>query len=335
VPRLEVLEERTVPSTFTVSNFKDSGAGSLRAAITAANANPGADVITFSKNNGTVTLTSGQLTITDSLTIDGPGANRVTVSGNNAGRVFAVAAGATVTMSGLTIANGAQVSAGGGILSSGSLTLQACTVTGNRTAFGGAGGGGICSSGVLRIQGSTIANNVAANGEGGGIRNLGTAAIASSTIAGNTATAGGGVYNAGTGGGRVAITRSTIAYNTANQGGGVYNDLGAALDLSNSIIAANTASSQPDLAGVLNSSGYNLIGSTSGGGGFAATDLLDVNPRLDSLKYNGGPTQTIALLADSPAINAGDPAATGDYDQRGPGYARIKGGRIDIGAFEA
>ena len=71
-PRLDILEDRTLPSTFTVTNLLDTGPGSLRAAVTAANANPGADVINFAVT-GTIALTSGELDITDSLTINGPG----------------------------------------------------------------------------------------------------------------------------------------------------------------------------------------------------------------------------------------------------------------------
>src|SRR5260370_30342064 len=89
-PGLEVLEDRTVPSTFTVENLADSGLGSLRQAILDANALPGADLIGFAPaaRHGTLALTGGELRITDHLTIDGPGANRLTVSGNNTSRVF-------------------------------------------------------------------------------------------------------------------------------------------------------------------------------------------------------------------------------------------------------
>ena len=87
---LEALEGRCLMSTFSVLNFLDSGPGSLREAIMAANSAPGADLIRFAPaaRDGTIALTSGQLSITDDLTIDGPGANRLTVSGNNASRVF-------------------------------------------------------------------------------------------------------------------------------------------------------------------------------------------------------------------------------------------------------
>src|SRR5215813_142394 len=81
-PRLEPLEDRTVPSTFTVLNLADGGEGSLRQAVLDANALPGADEVRFADGlQGTIALTSGQLSITDHLTIVGPGAERVAVSG--------------------------------------------------------------------------------------------------------------------------------------------------------------------------------------------------------------------------------------------------------------
>jgi hypothetical protein len=86
----------------------------------------------------------------------------------------------------------------------------------------------------------------------------------------------------------------------------------------------------------LTASGYNLISNSTGGSGYAPTDILDVDPLLGPLADNGGPTLTHALLPGSPAIDAGDPnpADPPEWDQRGPGFPRIANGRIDIGAFE-
>src|SRR5262249_35839061 len=106
---LEPLEDRCVPSTFTVSNLNDAGPGSLRQAVLAANASPGADVIAFSPAvRGTLTLTSGELAVSDDLTISGPGAGRLTVSGNHASRVFDVSA-AQASISGRTGADGLAI----------------------------------------------------------------------------------------------------------------------------------------------------------------------------------------------------------------------------------
>src|SRR6516225_1655554 len=78
-PRVEALEDRTVPSTLTVTNLLDSGAGSLRGQIAAAAAG---DTIVFATGlSGTITLSSGELDITRNLTIQGPGAGTITVSG--------------------------------------------------------------------------------------------------------------------------------------------------------------------------------------------------------------------------------------------------------------
>ena len=103
-PRLDILEDRTLPSTFTVTNLLDTGPGSLRAAVAAANANPGADDIDFA-TTGTIALTSGEMDITDSLTINGPGLNSLTVSGNHISRVFGLAGNPTVSIADLMVAS--------------------------------------------------------------------------------------------------------------------------------------------------------------------------------------------------------------------------------------
>ena len=99
--RLDVLEDRTLPSTFTVMNLNDGGPGSLRAGIAS-----GDNIIVFANElHGTITLTSGELLISNSVTITGPGANKLAVSGNNASEVFNIS-GASASMSGLTITQG-------------------------------------------------------------------------------------------------------------------------------------------------------------------------------------------------------------------------------------
>jgi ribosomal protein L6P/L9E len=109
------MEDRSLLSTFTVANLHDSGSGSLRSAIAAASSG---DTINFARGlRGTITLTSGELSITDSVTINGPGANELSVSGNDSSRVFEVAAG-QVSISGLTITDGQEVAANGSALSS-------------------------------------------------------------------------------------------------------------------------------------------------------------------------------------------------------------------------
>jgi hypothetical protein len=454
--RLEALEDRTVPSTLTVLNNSDHAAGSLRAVLAAAG---NGDHIVFAPalTGQTITLTTGELLLNKNLTITGPGAGLLTISGNHSTRVFEVAGGATDSISGLTVANGRSPTLGGGIINSGALTLANVTVSGNLAYDDDINrGGGIYNSGTLTIQNSTITGNVAdgatlttfspASGWGGGIYNNGALTVTNSTISANTASTGGALFNLGgaevntstlsgntaygaggavsIGDGTVTINTSTLAGNTAYgnggairilsgaltvnsstlsgnaaygqyvsggaigidggtvtvntstlagnyadyEGGGIYN-LGA-LTVRNSTIANNTAAqaiggiSNGDPFGYGNSgatlslwntilagnmddlggydlygsltSGQNLIGNGDGGAGFAASDLVGtsyapINPVLGPLQNNGGPTQTMALLAGSPALNAGDPAQLGVADQRGV----VRSGGVNIGAYQA
>jgi hypothetical protein len=444
-PHLDILEDRTLPSTFTVTNLLDSGPGSLRAAVAAANANPGADVINVA-TTGTIALTSGELDITDSLTINGPGLNSLTVSGNHVSRVFGLAANPTVSIADLTVANGATSgSPGGGIymaggnlalnrvalsgniaysdsnggqgaggglyVAGGTLTLDHITLSGNvahgtdgydypvgqYVSAGSAAGGGLyVAGGMVYVNQSTFSSNQAVGGSGnpanacdgpttagdglqgngGGLYVAGgTVSIDNSTFSANEARGGdggggdsctdgppGNYSAAGNGGlaagggirvaaGTVTVQHSTLSGNFATgglggaafdiappgvdgvgSGGGISNAGG--LQMFDTILAGNSANSAPDLDGALTSLGHNLVGNTTGGSGFAASDLLNVNPRLGPLQNNGGPTQTMALLAGSPAIDAGDSSGAPTYDQRGPGFLRIVNGSIDIGAFE-
>jgi hypothetical protein len=251
---LEVLDDRCLPSTFTVLNLLDSGPDSLRAAVAAANANPGADDIAFAVT-GSIGLTSGQLDITDSLTINGPGESALTVSGEGVSRVFGIAGAPTVVIANLTLANGKTWgSPGGGIsMAGGNLTLDHVTVSGNY-AFGvpgayGEGGGGLGGglfvwSGTLTLNQSTVSGNYAVGaagyggqGEGAGLYVVGgTVNVNESTVAGNHALGGaggdipGGISEddpwAGAGGaaegggiriaaGTVVFYQSTVADNTA------------------------------------------------------------------------------------------------------------------------
>jgi hypothetical protein len=328
------------------SDTGGSGDGSLRGEIAAANSG---DTIVFADNLAGQTITlnpgNGPLYLDKDLTIQGPGADKLTISGNTATEVFDIpggsfsSSGATVTITGLTIADGKALLSGGGISNAGTLTLDCVTLSGNHAGSGfGSGGGGISNAGTLTITNSTLSGNHADDSDfgGGGIDNGGTLTVCNSTLFGNTAdnsVGGGGIYNFA--GAVLTITSSTIAGNTADGntigGGGIENLGGGTLVVRNTILAGNSAPSGPDLAGDLGSQGHNLVGNTAGGSGFAASDLLNVNPQLGPLQYNGGPTQTMALLPGSPAINAGDNTGAAAYDQRG--FTRIVG-TVDIGAFE-
>jgi hypothetical protein len=191
---VEACESRTLLSTFVVNTTSDvtnasDGLTTLREAVVSANAHAGADTISFSSSVftagslHTIKLTGGQLTITDTkgaTTITGPGAGVLSVNGNAKDRVFQIASGATVTLSGLLVTNGLSVSPspgaiakGGGILNAGTLTLNNITVSAN-TAKGGSGtsskpgsgawGGGIYSTGPLTLNNCSITSNTAQGG---------------------------------------------------------------------------------------------------------------------------------------------------------------------------
>ena len=142
--------------------------------------------------------------------------------------------------------------------------------------------------------------------------------ITSSTISGNSGFIGGGIFFVA---GTMNITSSTIAGNNVNgRGGGIYQVGGGALTIGNTIVASNTAAGAfPDIFRAVASQGNNLIGNTSGSGGFLPSDLLNVNPLLGPLQDNGGPTKTHALLVGSPALDAGNPTVVfnpAEFDQR-------------------
>src|SRR5262245_19053306 len=162
-PLLEPLESRWVPTT--VTNLNDAGAGSLRQALLET---PAVGTVDFLPGlSGTITLTTGELTIDKDLTIPGPGADVITVSGNNASRVFEVVPAVTVAISGLTIADGRPVGGtaqGGGILNRGTLVVIGSTLSGNAAYVGG----GIYTQGALTLTNSTLSGNNATF-EGGGI----------------------------------------------------------------------------------------------------------------------------------------------------------------------
>jgi hypothetical protein len=228
-----MLEGRRVLSTLTVtSNSDDPFGNTLRNEITAAQ--PG-DTIVFdpSLNGQTITLGASQLEINKNLTIQGPGAGLLAISGggNNGSRVFQVDAGANVTIIGLTIEDGygekynnqwsgmtggntpdRYDGCGGGILNLGTLTLSGCTVTGNNTGTSSGealgpvfAGGGIFNNGTMTLNGCTVTGNSAVNWAlvssfGGGIYNNGTMTLSGCTVTGDSATRwGGGLYAKGGG----------------------------------------------------------------------------------------------------------------------------------------
>jgi len=232
-------------ATFTVTNLNDSGAGSLRQAVTNADAAPGADTITFSVS-GTILLASTLPHITDvaGLTVDGVG-KTVTISGNHAVQVTVVDSGASLNLKNLTITNsygGSGIS--GAIHNIGTLAITNSTFSTNSVI---GRGGAIFNNGTLNITNSTFSGNSAVttgpgSGLGGAIYNYdsGTLNISNSIFSGNSATGssgnGGAVYTGGT----LTITNSTFSANSADiNGGGLY--AVGPVTITNSTFSGNSA----------------------------------------------------------------------------------------------
>lgn len=395
-------------ATLTVTNCNDSGSGSLRQTVTDA---ASGDTITFALSPACPTITlASTIDIGTNLTIDGPGASALAVSGNNANTVFYTSG--AVTISGLTIENGSTPSntygagianngsltvtdsilsnnkgayAGGGIFSDGWLTVTNSTLTGNSAGDGGGiwsdggtltvtnstltgnsadfGGGidsaGANSPGTQTVTDSTVMDNIASQG-GGGIEDGGTLSVINSTLRGNSAAYGGGIdsifadtpsFN-----NTVTISNSTISDNVAGVGGGIANYNHVTMTLTNSTLWGNSATdaggggiSSPntvtlaativanstggDCTSPVTDGGYNLDDDNTCGFTSAAPyfDLPNTNPKLGPLQANGGPTDTMALLAGSPAIDhVAKPSLCPATDQRG--LARKT--PCDIGAYD-
>ena len=335
------LEGRALLSTLTVSNINDSGSGSLRAAVTQANADAGGDTIVFSSMFNSaqrIKLTSGELELSGgaTTTIQGPGANLLTVSGGGASRVFDVESG-SLSLSGMRITGG-RSNFGGGVYSHDStLMLANVTISGNSPAdssSGGSGGGLACISDAstnintavltncaisgnvdtlgagiynkmyssLTMTDCTLSNNYGAD-LGGGLFNEGTATLVGCTISGNSAKKtsptlgqGGGVDNVGT----MTLTNCTVSDNYAYlSGGGVDNGGGAnTLTLTNCTVSGNSSSG--GVSGVVNNATLAMTNTLVSGNKYG-----DVQG-----SYSGGNNLILdnALLA--PLGNYGGPTQT-------------------------
>ena len=300
-------------SVITVSNTNDSGAGSLRQAITSAN---NGDVINISLT-GTITLASELPMITKTITINGNSAG-TTISGNNTCRIFTVdISTGTVKLNNLNIINGYSVSGNSSGLSAitsnngkvivNNSSFSNCTNTGS-SAYGGA----IAVSADLDLNNCTISNCTA---------DLGGGALASLDVT------------------TINILNCTIVNNHSNDqnGGGGMDLYHATAFIKNTILANNTSGPTNTLVNtllttsLLTSQGYNL---SDDNGDFAsvAGDLMNKNfgteIKLDGLANNGGPVQTCAIQPGSLAIDAASSATITDAR----GYGRYH--NADIGAYE-
>jgi hypothetical protein len=307
-----------VPSfakTLTVTNTDDSGPGSLRDAIATADVG---DRIEFSVT-GAITLTSGSLTLDKNLTIKGPGAAQLAISGG--GNPVLVINSGVIAISGLTIQDGevhVPPYGGGGILNHGTLTLTECTVSGNYDYPGGGGGiyndgtltlvgstisknytflsgGGIVNIGSLTLINTTVSDNTGAEGNGGGIVNGSTLTLINSTVSGNFAFDGGGLWNSGT----LTVTNSTISDNSTDQGGaggGVYNTPSATVTVTDSTFADNSAS-ETGGGGIYND-----------GGTFTVTNSTIAD---NSASYIGGGIYNAGILTAKNILLANNVAYSG------------------------
>lgn len=304
------------PMTFTVTNTNDDGAGSLYQAIQDANDNSGDDTVVFDpavfSTPQTIVLTGGEIFVSGngSLTINGPGADKLTISGNNSSRIFSIAG--DVILNDVKIANGSNAEDGGAISTFGNrLQINRCAFY-NNTADQGGAISAVASE--LIVNQSTFFGNQTSFGGGAilifAIEGSSTASITNSTFNQNSAARGGAIYKGSAifGGDplELNLTSVTIAGNTATDtGGGLFIEQGN-VRIINSIVAGNSLN---DINGTIISQGYNLIQSTSNtvfaGGAPQQTDIIGSNPMLAPLTNNGGKTETMALTEGSPAIDKG------------------------------
>jgi hypothetical protein len=334
-PRLERLEDRLAPATLIVNSTADSSAAgaalTLREAILLVNnagevhaalgrdLTPGeaAQITGIFGNNDTIefgggldgqTITLGGSalpTITQNVTINGPGPGELAVSGAGQSRVLAVGPGADATINGILIEDGvaavvqsgnSTTQEGGGILNQGTLALDNCVLISNAAVLGGAiysgydQANGTVTSCTLEIAECKFAGN---NGKlGGGVNATGQLTIDASTFSGNAADAGhgGGVYqNSGT----LQISYSTFANNTSSQGGGaITNETGSTLDLSDSTLMGNSVAA--GIGGGIENEGMMDVTDSTLSGNTAASGGAVANDSLSSLAYNTLDNVTLA-----------------------------------------
>jgi hypothetical protein len=265
-----------------------------------------ADTINFSVT-GTINLAAVLPTLTRSVSIEGPGADLMTVRRDTGGnyRIFTVATGVTSNIAGLTITNGNTTNDyGGGISNSGTLTVANCGISGNSGIYGGVG---LYNTGSLTISNSTISGNSTTNGSGGGIYNTGTLTLTDSTVSGNSAPTvyGGGVINTGT----LTVTNSTVANNSSSDAGGGIDNLTGTLTLTNSTVSGNSTHSGSGFGGG--------ISNFSNSGTFTVSNsTISGNSAPNSYGggiYNNGVTLTISdsSISDNTAGSAGSDAKGG------------------------
>lgn len=356
------ITDDDVAATYLVNTTDDVDNGicdaahcSLREAIIMANGAAG--VINFAPNvTGTITFGTDRPGIYNHITINGPGADMLTVSGGNAIDVFYIGMpGVEVTIKGLTISNGRNMDFGsaGAITSQGNLTIMDSVISGNK----GSEAGGLIIYGNTTIIRSTLSNNIGGRDGQPACANVAGAIsvsanislnISNSTLSGNSVSTSCS-YNNGAimvFDGRLSLTGSTVTNNTSGGSfsGAVAGGPNSSI-IRNSIIAGNTGNR--DILETFSSQGYNIIGNRGNNTAFnqptdqTGTSGSPLNAILAPLANNGGRTMTHALLAGSPALDKGNSFGL-TTDQRGrprpfdiASITNASGGDgSDIGAYE-
>ncbi|HEU0209641.1 MAG TPA: S8 family serine peptidase [Candidatus Udaeobacter sp.] len=356
--RVDALAARfgdLVVTTLSDSNNGSCGATcSLRDAINIADTQNYTLIHFATGLQGTIQLSSALPPLNRNVIIEGPGANLLTVQRVSGGdyRIFTIGSGRVVNISGLTISNGKGTTNGGGILNDHSiLFLSRCVLIGNTGSNGGGllnDGSGVQGNAIAELDRCTFRNN-SVTAFGGAIFNSGASGGSASleltncTIADNSAaTRGGAIYNVGDAPGSTLfpILNCTVSNNSAALGG-IFNSGTSGMSVRNSIFKTGaTGANFFNSGGTITSVGYNISNDSAGGDGTTGpggilngtNDRRNTNPQLDpaGLSNNGGSTSTIALLSNSPAINAVDINSAPRLDQRG----FLRAGASDIGAFE-
>ena len=293
----------------------------LREAVIAANADPDHSVIVFAAPSAILLARSGanedlantgDLDITEDVTILGYGAGQTIISGAGLDRVFHIQNGAQVVIQRLTVSNG-SASLGGGILVdyNSRLTLNLSVVRNNTGTTSGFTGNGLAvrSGATLAINQSSVVNNLGSGGSGGGLLNdEGTLLLDNVTISGNTAGAGAGIYTSYLG--ATTLRHVTVVANTASTaGGGLVIMGGATLTMTSSLLAGNSAPADPNCqedSATFTSLGYNLVGLlnfAAGGCGTAGTDSYLLST-LDTAVGPLGIEPTNFLYIHRPTVNS-------------------------------
>ena len=325
------------PGVFTVDTTADGDDRecardcTLREAVSLASTAQGGGTASITLPAGVYRLTRGPLVIRNNLLIlgaglvggQGAGARTTIIDAGNRSRVVEVSAEITAILAGVTLTGGRAATGGAGVVAAGGqLQFYNSVVEGNTATTRG---GGISSLGTVGVANSTVTGNRVTSGSGGGIaiEADGNGVFSSSTVSGNTAATGAAVTSAGT----LIIQNSTIA-------GGLFQESaeGASINLWNTILAGGSAAAcGGSIAGIPRGQfTHNLADDATCQFTTAAEGTQNVDPRLGALKNNGGPTDTRALGAGSPAINTADTNFCGPPDQRGAEPVGV----CDIGAFE-